>query len=315
LLPCDFCIIEAEPNAAAARCGSWQGGQAADLPTPRLNKGETRTMDAAGSPRFEPMTTGVLLDRAFRLYTGNFALMLGIAAAAYVPFYLIMLVIESSLGSIPYRAGSLSTLLFQLLFMILWASIAFPIASGATTYAISERYLGNDVTIGESLRRGLSRFLPLSIAQITATIRVVFGLFLLVIPGILWMLSYSLIVPVILVEGQKGMSSLSRSRELIKGFRGKAFCILLIVNLLQVVLAGGVGVIAGMLFGESGGGPMLKSALNNLLSIFLTPLGIIAAILLYYDMRIRKEGFDLEMLSRAIAPEVRPTVAVQAPIR
>ena len=268
-------------------------------------------MDAASSPRFEPMTTGALLDRAFRLYTGNFALMLGIAATAYVPFYLIMLAIQSRFGAnFPSRDATLSTLLFQLVFMILWASIAFPIASGATTYAISERYLGNDVTIGAALRRGLSHFWPLSIAQITATIRVVFGFFLLVIPGILWMLSYSLVVPVILVEGQKALPSLRRSSDLIKGFRGKAFCILLVVNLLQVVLAGGVGVIAGMLFNtETGAGSMLSSALNNLLSIFLTPLGIVAAILLYYDMRIRKEGFDLEMLSRAIATEPRPLVA------
>jgi hypothetical protein len=272
-------------------------------------------MDTASAPRFEPMTTGVLLDRAFRLYTGNFALMLGIVAAAYVPFYLIMLVIESSIGTLHSREGSIATLLFQLLFMILWASIAFPIASGATTYAISERYLGNDVTIGESLRRGLSRFLPLSIAQITATIRVVFGFFLLVIPGILWALSYSLVVPVILVEGEKALPSLSRSRDLIKGFRGKAFCILLIVNLLQIVLMGGVDMIAGMIFGESGGGPILKSALNNLLSIFLTPLGIIAAILLYYDMRIRKEGFDLEMLSRSFTPEPQTLATAPTPGR
>ena len=274
-------------------------------------------MNTASSPRFEPMTTGVLLDRAFRLYTGNFALMLGIAAAAYVPFYLIMLAIQSSFGSgFPSRDGSIPTLLFQLVFMILWASIAFPIASGATTFAISERYLGNDVTIGDALRRSLSHFFPLSIAQITATIRVVFGFFLLVIPGILWMLSYSLIVPVILVEGQKAIPSLRRSRDLIKGFRGKAFCILLVVNLLQLVLAAGVDMLAGMLFSAAtGGGNILGAAMNNLLSIFLTPLGIIAAILLYYDMRIRKEGFDLEMLSRAIATEPRPMVAAQTPSR
>jgi hypothetical protein len=262
------------------------------------------------------MTTGVLLDRAFRLYTGNFALMLGIVAAAYVPFYLIMLAIESSIGNIPSREGSLWGLLFQLVFMILWASIAFPIASGATTFAISERYLGNDVTIGDALRRGLSHFWPLSIAQITATIRVIFGFFLLVIPGILWMLSYVLIVPVILVEGQKGMASLRRSRELIKGYRGKAFCILLIVNLLQLVLMGGVGFISGIfLSSETGSGSILGSALNNLLSIVFTPLGIIAAILLYYDMRIRKEGFDLEMLSRALATEAQPMVAAPSTSR
>jgi hypothetical protein len=187
-------------------------------------------------------------------------------------------------------------------------------ASGATTYAISERYLGNPVTIGDALRRGLSHFWPLSIAQINATIRVMFGFLLLIVPGILWMLSYSLIVPVILIEGQKAIPSLRRSRDLIKGYRGKTFCILLVVNLLQLVLAGGVGVIAGMLFSSQGGsGAILSSALNNLLSIFLTPLGIIAAILLYYDMRIRKEGFDLEMLSRAMATELQPLAVAVTP--
>jgi len=163
-----------------------------------------------------------------------------------------------------------------------------------------------------ALRRGLSHFWPLSFAQITATIRVMFGFLLLIIPGILWMLSYSLIVPAIVIEGQNSTSSLRRSRDLIQGYRGKTFCILLIVNLLQVVLGGGVGVVAGIFFSsETGSGAVLSSAMNNLLSIFLTPLGIIAAILLYYDMRIRKEGFDLEMLSRALVTE--PPVMATAP--
>lgn len=263
------------------------------------------------------MTTGVLLDHAFRLYTGNFALMLGIAAAAYVPFYLIMLVIESSIGvALKTRGPSISMLVSYLVILILWAAVVIPIATGASTFAISERYLGNEVTIGEALRRGLRRFLALSIAQLTASIRIMFGFLLFIVPGILWLLSYSLTVPVILIEGQKGMSSLRRSRELIKGFRGKAFCTLLIVYLLQFVLTRGILMIAGFFFsGETGAESILGSAMNSLLSIFFAPLAIIATILLYYDMRIRKEGFDLEMLSRAIAPEVRPTVAVQTPIR
>jgi hypothetical protein len=110
-----------------------------------------------------------------------------------------------------------------------------------------------------------------------------------------------LAVPVILVENQKATTSLRRSRDLVKGHRGKVFCVLLIVNLLQVIPILGVNMISGMIFNtQSGGGAMLNSALINLVSIFLTPLGIVATILLYYDMRIRKEGFDLEMLSRAI---------------
>jgi len=274
-------------------------------------------MDSASMPRFEAMTTGVLLDRAFRLYTSNFSLMLGITAAAYVPFYLIMVIIESRVGvNVQAPSGGLSTLLFQIVFMILWASIAFPIASGAATYAISERYLGNEVTIGEALRLALSRFWTLSIAQITATIRVMFGFLLLIVPGILWMLSYSLIVPAILVEGQNATPSLRRSRDLVKDHRGKVFCVMFIVNLLQGLLALGVSMISGMIFNsDSGSGAVLNSAMNNLLSIFLTPLGIVATILLYYDMRIRKEGFDLEMLSRAITPDAESVAAAPTPSR
>ena len=269
-------------------------------------------MDSAGAPRFEAMTTGTLLDRAFRLYTSNFSLMLGIAAAAYVPFYLIMLVLEASLsGRLQSPTGGLSMLLFQVVFMILWASVAFPVASGAATFAISERYLGNEVGIGDALLRGLGHFWTLSLAQITATIRVMFGFILLIIPGILWLLSYSLVVPAILVEGQKAMPGLRRSRELVKGYRGKVFLVMVVINLLQAVLAGGVGVISTFLLtGDAAATAVLSSALGNLLSILLTPLGIIAAILLYYDMRIRKEGFDLEMLSLAVSSK-SPTTATQ----
>jgi hypothetical protein len=270
-------------------------------------------LDTADTPRFEAMTTGMLLDRAFRLYTNNFSLMLGIAAAAYVPFYLIMLVIEASLsGRLQSPTGGLSMLLFQVVFMILWASIAFPVASGAATFAISERYLGNEVGIVDALQRGLSHFWTLSLAQITATIRVLFGFILLIIPGILWMLSYSLVVPAILVEGHKAMPGLRRSRDLVKGYRGKIFLVMIVINLLQAVLAGGVGVVSSFLLtSDAGATAVLSSALGNLLSILLTPLGIIAAILLYYDMRIRKEGFDLEMLSLAVSPQ-SPAAATTA---
>jgi hypothetical protein len=272
---------------------------------------EENTMDSTSAPRFEAMTTGALLDRAFRLYTSNFSLMLGITAAAYVPFYLIMLIIESRLGAnVQAPSGGLSTLLLQIGFMVLWASVAFPIAGGAATYAISERYLGNDVTIGEALRVALSNFWTLSVAQITATIRVLFGFLLLVVPGILWLLSYALVVPAILVENQKATASLRRSRDLVKGHRGKVFCVMLVINLLQGIPIFGVGMISGMIFNtQSGSGAVLNSAIINLVSIFLTPLAIVATILLYYDMRIRKEGFDLEMLSRAITASTESVAA------
>jgi len=274
-------------------------------------------METTGMPRFEAMTTGTLLDRAARLYANNFSLLLGITAAAYVPFYLIMLVFESSLNLNPHDENAAwVAVLYLIVFMLLWTSIAFPIAGGAATYAISERYLGNQVALHVALRRGLASFWSVSIAQITVSAKVIFGLMLLVVPGVLWWLSYSVVVPAILVEGQKSTASLRRSRELMKGQRGKAFAIMTVLILLEALSSAGISSLTGIFGGvDSAGGAVLHSAANSLKSVVLAPLGIVATILLYYDMRIRKEGFDLDMLSRALTDRaasvaIAPTVRV-----
>jgi hypothetical protein len=256
------------------------------------------SMDSATMPRFEAMTTGGLLDRAFRLYGANFSLILGITAAAYVPLYGVMLLMKA--GGVGSPGRGIAALVSEAVFIILWAGLALPIATGAGTYAISERYLGNDVTIGQALSRVLKSLWTLSVAQLAAALWVFIGFVLLVVPGILWSLSYSLVVPAVLIEDQKAAAGLRRSWELVKGNRGKVFAVLVVVSALQWLLGFGVGNLSKLVLDvESSSGSFLRSALKDVTTIFLTPLGIIADILLYYDFRIRKEGFDLEMLSRA----------------
>ena len=271
-------------------------------------------MDSAKMPRFEAMTTGALLDRAFRLYGANFSLMLGIAAAAYVPLYATMLLMKAGMrGSTGSPGASIATILSEVLFILLWASVALPIATGAGTYAISERYLGHEVTIGQALRHVLKTLWGLSIAQLLVSLWVFIGFLLFIVPGILWSLSYSLVVPVVLIEGRKAAAGLKRSWELVKGNRGKVFAVLVVVSALQWLLGFGVGSLSKLLDLQSGSGSFVRPAFENITSIFLTPLGIIADILLYYDFRIRKEGFDLEMLSRAFELPPQSTEAQPMP--
>jgi hypothetical protein len=263
----------------------------------------------AVGPRFEPMTTGILLDRALQLYSANFSLMLGITAVAYVPFCLIMLAIESALDINAESSDALTLGFYALFYIVTWSSVGYPIAGGAATYAISERYLGNDVTIAAALRRSLSAFWQLSLASLAATTRMLFGFVLLIVPGVLWTLSYSLIVPAILVEGLKAAPSLARSRELIDGHRGKAACIIVLSLTLQLVISIGLSMSADWLVpAEAGEKTLLSSALDGLLAILFIPFFEIATILLYYDMRMRKEGFDLDMLSRAFAPQQKSLI-------
>jgi hypothetical protein len=271
-------------------------------------------MDSTRMPRFEAMTTGALLDRAFRLYANNFALLLGITAVAYVPLYAVTLLIQANLtGGIGVTA-SLSALVVQVVFIILWASIALPISTGAATFAISERYLGNPVNSAEALHHALKNLWTMSIAQLSAGVRIMLGFILFIVPGILWSLSYALIIPAVMVEGHKAGPSLKRSAELAKGHRGKVFAIMVVINLLVVLLSRGVGSLAKVVLNlESTGGAIFGNAIDNIVTILLTPLGIVANILLYYDLRIRKEGFDLEMLSRSFGTTADPSAAAFAP--
>jgi hypothetical protein len=257
-------------------------------------------MNSTETPRFETMTTGGLLDRAFRLYAANFPLMVGITAVAYVPLYALQLFMQAG-GQIAER--NLMTILFGFILALLWMSLTFPIAAGAATYAISERYLGHEVTVGEAVRRAFKRLWTLSMAQLEVGLRVILGFLLLIIPGILWWLSYSLAVPVVMVEGQKAGPSVKRSCAIVKGNRKKVFVVLVVLSLIQWLVGFGVGKLLQMVLdAQSPSGALISTALGGITQILLAPLAIIAAILLYYDFRIRKEGFDLEMLSRELAP-------------
>jgi hypothetical protein len=120
-----------------------------------------------------------------------------------------------------------------------------------------------------------------------------------------WWLAWSLVVPVTVIEGGGLRTSLRRSRFLTQGRRGRIFIIYILVVLLTWVVAvifqtpfysmlswkrifhpayvSSVGVIV--------------SAIGNFLSTCLVgPLLTIAFTLIYYDERVRREGFDLQLM-------------------
>ena len=55
---------------------------------------------------------------------------------------------------------------------------------------------------------------------------------------------------------------------------------------------------------------MVASVLNNLESVLLSPLYYIGLALLYFDRRVRAEGYDLTLRARALGQAVAPSDAV-----
>lgn len=261
-----------------------------------------------------PMGIGDILDTAMRLYIRRFVPFLVIVLIAYVPYSFLDAAVtlgddppfgpESAPGQGgPLEGAGLGTVIGALLVFLFFALVVIPLCQGALIHNISASYLGQEIGAVESYRRAFPRLVRLWIANILVGLAVVVGIILLVVPAVIFSLWFMLTTAVVMLENQSASGSLGRSRELMRGNLGKGFLLLLAVMLLYIIYAIVVGAILGMVPWPSA---FLQTfVLNLLIQMPILPLQLAAIILLYYDLRIRKEGFDMQQLAAAVETAVR----------
>jgi uncharacterized membrane protein YraQ (UPF0718 family) len=95
---------------------------------------------------------------------------------------------------------------------------------------------------------------------------------------------------------------LVRSWSLVRGFGWRILGIRILVGLIT-------GIISGLLVSllalagaglDVNGQLIVQQAASAVVGVFVGPVTYIAVTLLYYDVRIRKEGFDIEMLAQSL---------------
>lgn len=231
------------------------------------------------------MSIGQIFDRALRLFTAQPLTMIGIAAISVIPAGLLNTVQPMVLESNPGLALGLS-LLSLVITVVLGALVA-----GALTYLVAESFLGRSVSASEALARIKPRIGTLLGAQIVASLFISLGMLLFVVPGVIFALGYAVMVPAIVVEGLGAKAGRLRSWELLDGLKGRVFLAYLGMGLVFSVPA----LLSALILGQSPAG----AALTSVLGLVSAPIGSTIGVLLYYDARLRKESFDLQMLSSA----------------
>jgi len=96
-----------------------------------------------------------------------------------------------------------------------------------------------DRTVGETFKAVQPRLPALISAGLLAGLGILVGLILLVIPGLYLLTIWSMIVPVIVIEGRSAGESFSRSREVVRGHGWSVFG-LIIVTFLIVGIASAI---------------------------------------------------------------------------
>jgi hypothetical protein len=182
--------------------------------------------------QFGPRTdfrVGDALTYSLRLYGKNFASFTTISVVAFIPtlFYSVPLAeMNAQIGTNPGNAPvNFWSLVAQgsVLEIILIAVVHCLI--NIMTF---DRVNGRPVTFSNSVMTSLSRLLQFTGTLILIYITVGIGLFLLVVPGIIWTIMSSVALPVCAIEKRGPFDAFSRSRALTKGHRWKLLVTLLI---------------------------------------------------------------------------------------
>ena len=253
-----------------------------------------------------PLTIGELLDRAFAYYRRHFVLFAGIAAVPGVFLLAFQLV---SVFFKPAGAGALVGLIFWLTLAMV-SLVTNTMAHGATVVAVSQLELGRETDIGAAFNSIRPRVGELIVLSLNIGVRVMLGTLLLIVPGILLALRYSLAIPVAVLEHAGVSQSLFRSVTLTQGHRGRILLIYVLLFVL-IIVAGMLWPFLGMLVfrvtfsaiqaGQTPAWMQIVLQFGGFINqSLIAPIMTIALTLVYYDERVRKEAFDLEHMMQQL---------------
>jgi len=210
---------------------------------------------------------------------------------------------------------------------VIVAILAFSAQSASLVDAAALRYLAKDAAIGESFRAGISASGRLFIAGILVFLAIVGVWAVLIIAaaltnqGIAFVVAVLaaivataylgcswLVAPVVVVVEKMGpVAALGRAWRLSGGNRWRIFGIQILLFILNLVLSLLIGGIFGGLVASQGGQPgqlgvtnVVQSLVNLASTIIWAPVEWIAFTVLYYDLRVRKEAFDLQLAAEAL---------------
>ena len=236
-----------------------------------------------------------MLDVSFGLYRSLFVTLLVVAVIVHV--------LPTLLGVYLQTSGQIFSLWAVTLAYFLLAAILSSLGVAATTHIVSEAYLGRRISAGEALGRAVSLLWRLIVISVLTWLLVSIGFMLLVVPGVILLSGLLLASVVMVVETpSRATAAMARSWELTRGYRGKVFGTVFLAFLLLMIPGVAVGAIWSVVGGGgAAAGPpsLVAEVLTAVLQVLVYPYVYTVVTLVYYDLRIRKEGFDLELLAAA----------------
>jgi hypothetical protein len=264
------------------------------------------------APELRPLGIGEILDVAIKITLRNWKTLIGLVALIVAPIQAVVALVglslmdEDAFTSVDGQtvdSGEVGTFFAGIGIIVVLSGLSWLLSTAVAFRAVVEAYLGRRSSWRSSLgfvARRLHSLLWLTIVQ---AVLLVLGFLACIVPGIWLWVSWSVAIPVLFTEDVRGFKALGRSFRLVRGRWWPAFGLVLLGFLLTSIVGGLVQAIFSALFfvAESDFALFLTDMLGGSLSSILTTPFLAAVItVLYVDLRVRKEGFDLQLLAERI---------------
>lgn len=304
-------------------------------------------MEAQALPTLRPLRLGELLDQAIRIYRRNFVTFIGIIALVYVPLMVLQTAATTILGTslddisrsnsteeilsnYAYWGGMLSTITVAFLQFIFVQGIA----TGALTRAVADNYLGKTTSILDAYRGiGKSWVSLLGALLLVGILGIAVFLWWVIVPCVGWftglgMLAYlsaavsPMVAPVVVLEGRGAFDSVQRAWYLVRRRFWPVLGTIFVLYLFNLLIVNGPSAIVNFLlttilpsFGDATTQYIVTAVIQAMVAIVFIliyyPLQMTAFTLIYFDLRVRTEGFDLALLASGDAQQVLTTPVPQ----
>jgi serine/threonine protein kinase len=240
---------------------------------------------------------GALYRRAFSLYSEYFPKFVKLSFLAHIPVIITTLLLMGVFiatelmprGGMTQKIVMVCATVIVGLLQFVALTVAGAVISGVTAVIITQLSAAplRPVELRVAFRVLRERWRPFLKTLLMVTWRIMLGLVLLVVPGVIMMVRYSMYAPVVLIEGLEKKAAMRRAREL----ASRSWRTIIIVTILQILIPSIVSGVFGALVGANFGSnseSLSRRIVGQILSlnqIFVLPLMSIVPALLYIKMR------------------------------
>lgn len=231
------------------------------------------------------LNIGSLLGQSLKIYGANLASFLLISLIAYSP------VIVGAMLLVKGTPTEQESALYAALIAV-GAMVFGTMATGAMSYGVIQQLRGKPAGVGECVSVGLRRLAAVLGVALLSGLCILGGTLLLIIPGIVLACSLCLATPAAVVEGTGPVESLRRSRFLTDGSRMSLFGTYVVIGVVQGVFG---AILEASLVVTGNAGTQIFVSLAEMIVFGAWQSTAIAVA--YHDLRVMKEGVDVEQLA------------------